>query len=164
MKKIVLPIAVLAMLALIAAAFALDCVRYASAARQCVALADEEMQKHETRLLKLLTGNPRLTPEVQTSLSALQGPEVPENRHGLYDGLVKSFRETMASKIDPNSTLDRKFMDDIAGVINRREIARKQYDDESAAYRRFLLSARGKIAQTFSPTARADAKPNESAN
>ena len=161
MKKIVLPIAVLAMLALIAAAIALDCVRFASAACQRVALADGEMQKHEARLLKLLTGNPQLTPEVQSALTALQGPEVPENRHSLYDGLVRSFRETMASKIDPNSTLDRKFMDDIFGAVNRREVAQKQYDDELAAYRRFLLSTRGKIAQTFSSTARADAKPNE---
>ena len=67
----------------------------------------------------------------------------------------------MASKIDPTNPLDRKFMDDIAGAINRRDVAQKQYDEESAAYQSHLTGVRGGLAKTFSPHARADANPSD---
>jgi len=51
-----------------------------------------------------------------------------------------------------------KFMDDIAGAINRREIAEKQYDEEAVVYQNFLHSWRGSVARTFSSQARADSK------
>ena len=41
-------------------------------------------------------------------------------------------------------------MDDIAGAINRREVAEKQYDVEWAAYREALGGFRGRIARMFS--------------
>ena len=44
----------------------------------------------------------------------------------------------MSGGVDPTNPLDRKFMDDMAGAINRREIAEKPYDDELAAYQQFL--------------------------
>ena len=55
-------------------------------------------------------------------------------------------------------------MDDVAGAINRREIAEKQYDEESAAYQQFLGSFRGTVAKVFSSRARADGEPNSTAD
>lgn len=156
MKKLVIPLAILMMLLLLGAAVAWDSVRYAAAGRHRVALVDEELQKHEARLLKLLAGHAQTSPDVQSAIAAYQGGGSPETRHAAYEQLVASFRKTMSNAIDPTNPLDRKFMDDIAGAINRREMAEKQYDDESAAYQRFLSSFRGSVAKAFSSTARAD--------
>jgi hypothetical protein len=160
MKKLVLPLAILVMLLLLGAAMAWDCVRYAADARHRVELADQEMQKQEARLVKLLTGFAKTPPEVQSAVAAYRGAESPHARHGAYEQLVVSFRKTMVSEIDPTNPLDRKFMDDIAGAINRREVSEKAYDDESAAYQHFLAGFRGSVAKLFSSRAQADGKPN----
>ena len=62
----------------------------------------------------------------------------------------------MNGAADATNPLDRKFMDDTAGAINRREIAEQPYDDEMAAYRAYLGSWRGSLARFFSSTAQAD--------
>ena len=149
MKRLVLPLAVLVMIGAIGAAFALDCVRLASDARGRVQLADEEMHKHELRLVALLRGSARLSPEVQTVVTAYQAAHNPRARREAYEQLVAQFRQTMSDKVDPTNPLDRKFMDDIAGAINRREVAQKQYDDEFAAYKSFDDGLRGGVARRF---------------
>ena len=75
MKKLVLPLAILAMVLLLGAAVAWDCVRFAADARHRVELADEEMQKQETRLVKLLAGFAKTPPEVQSAVAAYQGAD-----------------------------------------------------------------------------------------
>jgi hypothetical protein len=165
MKQLVIPLAILGMLALIGAAVVWDCVRLAADDRHRVALADGEMQKHEMRLVKLLSGYTKISPEVQSSIAGYQsaaGPATDNNqaRHDAYESVVASFRKTVSTEIDPTNPLDRAFMDDVAGTINRREIAKKQYDEESTAYQGFLSSWRGRLARSFSLRARADWKPN----
>jgi hypothetical protein len=154
MKKGILLIAVLAMVAFLFAAVAWDCVRLADDARHRVAMADEEMQKHEQRFVKLLTESARQSPEVQADLAAYKAATTPQTRQAAYEKLATSFRQTMADGVDPTNPLDRKFMDDIAGAINRREIAQEQYNTELAAYQSYLNSKRGAIAQWFSSSAR----------
>ena len=161
MKKIVLPLAVLAMLGLIGAAVALDCLRLAADARGRAELADEEMHKHELRLVTLLAGFEPLSPEVQATIAAYRQAENSAARRGAYAQVVTSFRQTMSGKVDPTNSLDRKFMDDVVGAINRREIAQKSYDDEEAAYQAFLSGRRGGVARKFSARARLDWKAGD---
>jgi hypothetical protein len=161
MKKTILPLAVLAMLGLIAAAMALDCLRLAADARGRVELADEEMVKHELRLVTLLAGFGQLSPEVQAAIAAYRKAEDAAARHGAYAQLVTSFRQTMSGKVDPTNSLDRKFMDDVVGAINRREIAQKSHDDEDAAYQEYLSGRRGGVARMFSARARLDWKTGD---
>ena len=59
-----------AMVGVIAAAFALDCVRLAEAARHRVELADHELAKHEQRLARLLAGSPAVSPAVRAAIAA----------------------------------------------------------------------------------------------
>jgi hypothetical protein len=40
-------------------------------------------------------------------------------------------------------------MDEAAGAINRREVAKKQYDEESSIYQDFFNSWRGSISSRF---------------
>jgi hypothetical protein len=56
----------------------------------------------------------------------------------------------MSSQIDPTNPLDRKFMDDAAGAMNRREVAQKQYEEELAPYEAYMKTWRGKVAMAFS--------------
>ena len=63
----------------------------------------------------------------------------------------------MSTTLDATNPLDRKFMDDTAGAINRRQVAEKPFDKELAAYQAYLQSWRGTIARMISPVARADA-------
>jgi len=158
-KSLVLPLALLAMAALLAAAFAVDCVRLAAEARHRVALADAELAKHERRLAKLLGDSPRVTPEVQAAIAAHEEAADMRARHSAYERLVTSFRQTMVAEVDPTNPLERKFMDDVAGAINRREIAEKPFNNEWAAYQSFLRGRLGSVARWFSSPARADAQP-----
>lgn len=145
--------AAVALPALIAAAFVLDCVRLAEAARHRVDLADEELAKHEQRLVKLLGGSATVAPEVEEAIAAHKSAATPKERHDAYDQLVAAFRRTTPSEVDPTNTLDRKFMDDVAGAINRREIAEKPYDAELDVYRAYISSPRGSVARWFSSSA-----------
>jgi hypothetical protein len=104
-----------------------------------------------------LEGSPKLTPEVKAALSAHKAATSADERHAAYDQLTKSFQQTMSGAVDPTNPIDRKFMDEAAGAINRRQVAEKDYDEEMAAYKSFLQTWRGKLARVFSSQARADA-------
>jgi hypothetical protein len=148
-----------AMLAIILAAFALDCVRLAAQSRRRVELADQELVKHEQRLVKLLTGSSALSPEVQSAITAYEAPASPAARHAAFDHLLVAFRQSMEPAVDPANALDRKFMDDIAGAINRREIAEAPHDAEMSEYQRYLSGPRGAVARWLSPQDSTDEIP-----
>jgi hypothetical protein len=156
MKRLIVPVALVAMAGLLFAAIAVDCVRLAGAARERVELADAEMKKHELRLARLLAAAPNKVPETDAAVSAFDSASDSHARHEAYDRLVAIARSVQSQGIDPTNPLDRRFMDDIAGAINRREVARKQYDDEWAAYQQFLKSVRGSVAKLFSSHTRAE--------
>ena len=156
MKRNLLPLVFFAAFALLAVAIAVDCVRLAADARDRVRLADDELKKHEDRLATLLAGSPQVTPEAKSTIATYRTADNPPARHAAYQELVASFRQTMSGAVDATNPLDRKFMDDTAGAINRREIAEKPFDEESAAHQAYLASWRGQIARWFSSTARAD--------
>lgn len=158
MKKLVLPLAILAMGLLLGAAVVADCLRLAADARERVAMADAEIEKHERRLVKLLDGWAAKSPVIVAAIATFEAADGPEARNEAYERLVASYRQTAPTTVDPTNPLDRKFMDDTAGAINRREIAQKPYDDESSAYRQFLASWKGAVARRFSTQARADWK------
>jgi hypothetical protein len=149
-KRYLIVGAAIAMLAVIAAAFALDCVRLEAQARRRVELADQELIKHEERLVKLLAGSAELSPEVQSAVAAYRAPTTPTARHAAYDQLLVAFRKSMKDAVDPTNALDRKFMDDVAGAINRREIAEAPFDAEVAEYQRYLNGPRGAVARWLS--------------
>ncbi len=152
-KRYIVAGSAVALLALIAAAFVLDCVRLAEAARHRVELADEELAKHEQRLIKLLGGSATVAPEVAEAIAAHSAAATPTERHVAYDQLVAAFRRTTASDVDPTNTLDRKFMDDVAGAINRREIAEQPYEAEMEVYRAYISRPRGNVARWISCSA-----------
>jgi hypothetical protein len=156
MKRWIVPLALLAMGGLLAVAVAVDCVRLAADAQHRVQLADAELAKHETRLVKLLAGSKQLSPEVDAALAAYRASKSWPARHAAYEQVVACFRQMPSGGVDPTNPLDRKFMDDTAGAINRREIAEKPFDEEFAAHQAYLNSWRGRIARWFSPTAQAD--------
>ena len=158
MKRYLLPLILLSAFALLAIAIVVDCVRLAGDARGRLDTADGELQKHEERLVTLLAASPQVTPQVKDAIAAYRAANDLQARHAAYQQVVASFRQTMNGAADATNPLDRKFMDDTAGAINRREIAEKPYDEESAAYQAYLASWRGTIARMISPAARADAK------
>lgn len=160
MKKLVIPGALVAMLVLLCGAFVLDCLRYAASARHRVVVADDEMRKHEQRLVGLLSAGQGTSPELQAALSAYnEAAGSMQNRHVAYRKLATLALSSTSGKADPNDTLARKRMDDIAGAINRRDVAEKQYEVEAADYKKFLNGFMGNVAKTFSSQARADARP-----
>ena len=134
MKIRVIALAILGMIVLLASAVAWDSVRMAAEARRRLALADEELQKHESRLMKLLADSPKASAEVKSAIGEHRAAASMHARHDAYDRVVGAFRQTMSDAVDPTNPLDRKFMDDIAGAINRRERAEQSYDQEAAAY------------------------------
>jgi hypothetical protein len=95
---------------------------------------------------------------VQAAFGKHQAAATMQARHDAYHQVARAFRQTMSGAVDPTNPLDRKFMDDIAGAINRRERAEPAYDQEAAAYRSALTGFRGRIARWLSSQARSDAQ------
>jgi hypothetical protein len=149
MKKGVLFVAVLIMVALLGGAVVWDCVRLAQDAQHRVSLADAEVAKHELRLIKLLESAPQVSPEVAAAIAKYRSATDFAAKREAYVEVVAGFRKTMAGNIDATNPLDRKFMDDVAGAINRREVAEKPYEEELAAYQAFMQSGRGAVAGLF---------------
>jgi hypothetical protein len=149
MKKLILPVALLAMAAFIGVAMVVDCVRLAGDAWDRVDLADQELAKHETRLVKVLAGVPDQSPEVAAAIKDYAAAWDLKARHAAYDKIVVAYQSTMAGKGDASNPASRKFMDDANGAINRREIAEKQFDAEWQAYQQFANSRRGRVASQF---------------
>jgi hypothetical protein len=150
MRNLIVPLALLAMGVLLAAAVAIDCVRLAHDARNRVESADGQMVKYETSFVKQLEGNGKTTPEVQAAIDRLKSAHGHDERVAAWDSLVAAFRKTPPEKIDPTNPLDRKFMDETAGAMNRRDVAQKPYDAERSAYDAYMNSWRGRIARIFS--------------
>jgi hypothetical protein len=145
---------------LLFAAFAWDCVRLANDARRRVEIADEEVLKQERRLTTLLNSSPQRTPEVDNALRAHETAIDGTSRQAAYNELIAAFRQTMSQRIDPTNPLDRKFADEAAGAINRRDIALKAYEDEAAVYQQYIAGLRGAIASWFtSPASPKTAEP-----
>jgi hypothetical protein len=162
MKKSVIAIAVGVMGLLLVAAIVWDSLRFATNARERVALAETEIQKQEGRLIKFLAGSKQVSPEVEAAIADYRAADSTPARQAAYESVVAGFRQTMSGDVDPTNPLDRKFADEIAGAINRQEVAEKQYDVEWAAYRRALSGFRGQIARLLSPRTRADWESNQS--
>ena len=158
-KRALVAAAASAMLVLIAGAFALDCVRLADQARRRVDIADQELAKHEQRLVNLLGSSQALSPDVQLAISAHQQAQTTPSRHIAFEQLRAVFGRTMQPHVDPTNPLDRKFMDDVAGAINRRERAEPPYEAELSAYQSYLSGSRGGVACWFSPRHRDHKEP-----
>ena len=156
MRKLILPLAILAMAALLGGAVAVDCVRLALDGHSRVLAADGQMAAQEIRLVNALNNSAKKTPEVESSITNMKSIHDRRARIEAYDSLVATFRNTLSGKIDPTNPLDRKFMDEAAGAINRRDVAQKQYDEEWTVYHKYLNSWRGRVARVFSSQARLD--------
>ena len=149
MKKLILPVGLLAMGCLIGVAVVVDCVRLAGDARDRVELADQELAKHEARLVKILEASPDRTPDVAQAIEDYNSRWELGPRHEAYDILVAAYQRTMSDKVDPTNPANRKFMDDASGAINRRQVAEKAFDAEWQAYEQFMNSRRGRVARWF---------------
>ena len=155
-KRFLVFSAAAALILLVAGAFVVDCVRLGEAALRRVELADEELAKHERRLVKLVGASEKATPEVEAAIKAYETASSPPTRRVAYDELVGAFRLTMQGKVDPTDPLARRFMDDAAGAINRHERAEPAYEAEAAAYREYMRGARGGVARWVSPERHAE--------
>ncbi len=156
MRKLILPIALLTMAAMLASAVAVDCVRLAADGHRRAQLATDEISKQESLLVGVLENSPKKTSEVESAIATWKSAQGRLSREHAYEGVVAAFQKTMSSKIDASDPLDRKFADEAAGAINRRDVAYKQYAAESATYDGYLNSWRGHVAQVFSAQARHD--------
>lgn len=145
------PAGLLAMALLIGAAMVWDCSRLARDARERVDLADAEMRKQEERLAGIVAGSGGIPPRVEAALAAYGEAEGRAARHEAYENLAAACRGDLAPRLDPTHPLDRKLMDEIAGAINRREVAEETYSAELAAYRKFRGGVCGKVVGRVVP-------------
>jgi hypothetical protein len=150
MRKLIVPSAMLAMALLLGAAVAIDCVRLARDGWHRVELTDAELVKNEFRLANVMDSSPKATPEVHAAVAKLRSAKGRGNRVDAYDLLVAILHNKVSTQMDPTNPLDRKFMDEAAGAMNRREVAQKQYEEESAANDVFMKTWRGRVALSFS--------------
>jgi len=98
---------------------------------------------------------------VDAAIAAYRGAADAPERHEAWGKLVASCRGTIVPRLDPTHPLDRKLMDDIAGAINRREVAEEAYAVELGEYRELAKGLRGRVAARFSPGGDGQPLPGE---
>jgi len=148
-KYIVLPLAILAMIALVAVAFAWDCVRLDHQATERLALANEELTKPALRLVEALDGLPEVPGDVVAAIATYRAAQTREVRHEAYAGLEATIERSLVTTLDATNPVSRRVMDEVAGAINRRSIAEKTYAEELAQYQTWQRSFRGRVASIF---------------
>lgn len=158
MRRLIVPLALLAMGLLLGVAVVIDCVRLARDAQNRVLVTDGAMVTQEIRFAKQLEGNAKTGAAVRAAIEKFKAIHTRQERMAAYDELVVAFRNSASEKIDPNNQLDRKFLDEATGAINRRDVAQKQNTEEQAVYEAFMNSWRGKLAAFVSTGVRRDAE------
>lgn len=149
MKFIVLPLAVLVMLALVAVAFAWDCVRLEHQAAERLAVADAELTRPEQRLVATLNGLPEVPADVTAALATYRAAQTRPERHAAYADLQATTERSLVTSLDATNPLSRRVMDEVAGAINRRTIAEKTYAAQQSQYQAWQQSFRGRVASVF---------------
>jgi len=136
-------------------AWAWDCARLVRVADDAVAEADREVRRHEERLLSALAGFDDDAPELRHAAAAYRDAHGGVARRRAYGDVVAAARRVLLARNDPTDPLARRFADDVAGALNRRDVADRHFDEVVAACRALSGSFRGRLGRRVSgrPTA-----------
>lgn len=149
MKRLVIPIGLLAMAVVVAVAFVWDCVRIDGDHREQVALADADLQRNEDRLVQALRGLGEPSPALQVAIDAHASAKSRDARHTAYGRLRAEAEQALTQVKDPNQPAARKVIDDVSGAINRRRVAEQAYQQSVAALDQWRGTFRGATARRF---------------
>lgn len=149
MRRLAIPLALLAMAALVASAFVWDCARLDGNHRQRVALADDALRTNEERLVQALRGLGAPAPELQAALDAHAEAADRDARHAAYAQLRAAAERALAQAPNPDQPATRKVLDEAAGAINRRRVAEPEYQAGVAALAEWRQGFRGAIARAM---------------
>jgi hypothetical protein len=129
---IVLPLGLLLMAGVIAAAFTADSIRLRDELRTETATVEQELLKLEDRFAKL---------DGSTASTAADDPD-----HATFRARADRFRSEAAT--GPNAG---KHRDELAGIVNRWEIVATEYRRLREELRAYERSLRGRTAEKFAP-------------
>lgn len=122
----------------LAVALALDSVRALRRARVDLAAADRELRLHEERLVSILNGSPDVGERVHAATAAWTQAQARTARHATYRALATTARDI--------ATIEGRLGDQIAGALNRHDIAQRRYDDAEALCQSLASTSRGHLA------------------
>jgi hypothetical protein len=122
----------------LAVALALDSVRALRGARSDLAEADRELRLHEERLVSIMDGVPDAGQAVHAATAAWARAEDRTARHAAYRTLATTARHVAA--------IEGRLGDQIAGALNRHDIAQRRYDDAEALCQSLASTSRGHLA------------------
>ena len=140
---VVLPCALITMLAILAIAVVADCVRLDNAASGLVKLADQELLAFELRMVQLLNSSSSLSDETNAAIKDYSSAKVPTERHTAFLHVVQTFESTAAG----NQVT--RFVDEVRGIANRWSVSMQSYKAEDDKRNQYRQSKRGKIAAWF---------------
>lgn len=132
---IVLPLAVAAMVGLMYAAVTADCTRLAAGFVEQLESVDVERVTLEKRYFDLVKRRNPQTTEVFTA----------DNRD--FHATAERFRAEIAANPTAATPEEKRFRDDVLGVINRWDAVDREYQQILAEQKAFAASLRGSLAQ-----------------
>ena len=140
MRRLVIPLAILLMAGMLALSFAVDCANLTIQSRKNVEQVDEELRKHEDRLIQALEGWANPPADIRPAIDAYRQAIDWQERHSAYLDLVAAVTRGLATH-PPLPTV----ADTARGAINRRLVAEKSLQGSFDEHRRWLQSTRGKV-------------------
>jgi hypothetical protein len=139
--------AIVVFLFLAAAAFVWDSARALSSADAAVEERDAYLKAQEERFISLLASLPEQGPELPRIISEYKQSPDRRTRHAAFEKLVAASQKQMFAEVDPTDPLKRRFADDFAGALNRRQIGKGFFDQAVAEYDALAQTTRGKAGR-----------------
>ncbi len=144
MRRLVIPLAILLMAGMLTVSFAIDCANLTLQSGKVVEQVDEELRKHEERLIHALEGWANPPADMRPAIDAYRQTTDWRERHSAYLDLVAAVTRGLATHPPLPAVADTA-----QGAINRREVAQKSLQGIFDEHRRWLLTTRGKVGERF---------------
>ncbi|MBX7166158.1 MAG: hypothetical protein K1X74_07395 [Pirellulales bacterium] len=149
MSRLIVLAGIVGMIALVAAAFCWDCVRLESGYRRFAARADEQVAKHEQRLIAAVEGWPNLPADVVAALAAYRAAADSAERREAFAALAIATDKSLLATLDATNPAARRVIDEVHGAINRRNVVLKEIGGSLEEHARWSESFRSSVARMF---------------
>lgn len=131
-------------------ALCFDSASEIQAVRSQLETVDTELKLHEERYLREISSFPNIPGELTESIQRYRTTDTISARHRLFNDLTTQAQRFLLGRDPSSNQLERKMLDEMAGALNRRQIAERHFQEALQECKRVQSSWRGTLGGVFS--------------
>jgi len=107
---------------------------------------DRELMRHEDKLITLIQSTNRGSPQFIAAYEACKRTDDISGRHLGFTNIIIDIGQ---QAFDVDHPIERRYADEYAGALNRRQVAMRHYTEAAIEYNQVTAGLRGSIARFF---------------